>query len=65
MLHLILLYRKLYEEPSGYVESMLIKNNITLEDTGTYKCSSEDDASFFAIYVPVLQSKKLPFFDFK
>ena len=49
--------RSLVEEPSGFVESKLIKSNMTISDRGMYMCRDKGQENSFGVWVTVLQSK--------
>ena len=51
--------RTTVEEPSGFVESVLIKKEMRLNDRGMYICRDivDKNANSFSIWVTTLQSK--------
>lgn len=50
------------EEPTGNVESMLLKHHMTVFDRGTYRCRDSTQENSYAIWVAVLQCRFLYFF---
>jgi len=51
--------RTLTEEPSGFVESTLIKSEVELHDRGMYICRDAGNVNSFSVWVTALQSKQL------
>ena len=49
--------RYMVEEPSGYVETTLIKKNMQIYDRGMYMCRDRVVDHTFAVWVTVLKSK--------
>ena len=49
-------------EPSGFTESKLTKEKMSLADTGTYQCSDDDNS--YSVWVQALQGKHVDKFDY-
>ncbi len=54
--------RSTTEQPSGFVESVLIKKNMRLGDRGNYYCRDFNNVASFSIWVTTLQGEKLSSF---
>ena len=50
--------RTTVEQPSGFVESVLLKKDMQLEDRGYYICRDIENIKSFAIWVTTLQGRE-------
>ena len=55
--------RTTVEQPSGFVESVLVKDNMQLGDRGNYYCRDTKNIASFSIWVTTLQGRSLFFID--
>ena len=55
--------RTTLEQPSGFVESVLVKDNMQLGDRGNYYCRDTKNIASFSIWVTTLQGRSLFFID--